>query len=188
MVRAFVDFHASWTHTRFVFARVLCINISLVNPFVSPRKVLTSFRARVSFQDDARAKQALALAQQQQQGGQGIDLTNAPTSAQEQSERHHQEQQLEDERQAFLASILEPNARQRLARVKLVKPSKAKGVERMILNAAKQGKLGKVSEQMLIDMLNTVSESGIGEKKVGSITFERKKSAFDEEDESEDEG
>jgi hypothetical protein len=40
---------------------------------------------------------------------------------------------------------------------------------------------------MLIDMLNTVSESGIGEKKVGSITFERKKSAFDEEDESEEE-
>ena len=68
-----------------------------------------------------------------------------------------------------------------------MKPSEAKGVERMILNASRQGKLGKVSEQMLIDMLNTVSESGIGEKKVGSITFERKKSAFDEEDESEEE-
>lgn len=158
-----------------------------MNPFVSPRNVLTSFRFCVSLQDDARAKQALALAQQQQQGGQGIDLTNAPTSAQEQSERLNQEQQLEDERQAFLASVLEPNARERLARVKLVKPSKAQGVERMILNASRQGKLGKVSEQMLIDMLNTVSESGIGEKKVGSITFERKKSAFDEEDESEDE-
>ena len=176
-------------HEKFVFGakRFICINISLVNPFVSPRNVLTSFRSCVSFQDDARAKQALALAQQQQQGGQGIDLTNAPTSAQEQSERLNQEQQLEDERQAFLASVLEPNARERLARVKLVKPSKAQGVERMILNASRQGKLGKVSEQMLIDMLNTVSESGIGEKKVGSITFERKKSAFDEEDESEDE-
>jgi programmed cell death protein 5 len=175
-------------HEKFVFGakRFICINISLVNPFVSPRNVLTSFRFCVSFQDDARAKQALALAQQQQ-GGQGIDLTNAPTSAQEQSERLNQEQQLEDERQAFLASVLEPNARERLARVKLVKPSKAQGVERMILNASRQGKLGKVSEQMLIDMLNTVSESGIGEKKVGSITFERKKSAFDEEDESEDE-
>ena len=148
--------------------------------------MLTSFRVCLLFQDDARAKQALAAAQQQQQG-QGIDLTNAPTSAQEQSERLNQEQQLEDERQAFLASVLEPNARERLARVKLVKPSKAQGVERMILNASRQGKLGKVSEQMLIDMLNTVSESGIGEKKVGSITFERKKSAFDEEDESEDE-
>lgn len=177
------------THTRkvrFCAKRFIYINISLVNPFVSPRNVLTSFRFCVSFQDDARAKQALALAQQQQ-GGQGIDLTNAPTSAQEQSERLNQEQQLEDERQAFLASVLEPNARERLARVKLVKPSKAQGVERMILNASRQGKLGKVSEQMLIDMLNTVSESGIGEKKVGSITFERKKSAFDEEDESEDE-
>lgn len=176
-------------HEKFVFGakRFICINISLVNPFVSPRNVLTSFRFCVSFQDDARAKQALALAQQQQQGGQGIDLTNAPTSAQEQSERLNQEQQLEDERQAFLASVLEPNARERLARVKLVKPSKAQGVERMILNASRQGKLGKVSEQMLIDMLNTVSESGIGEKKVGSITFERKKSAFDEEDESEEE-
>lgn len=175
------------THAvRFCAKRFIYINISLVNPFVSPRNVLTSFRSCVSFQDDARAKQALALAQQQQ-GGQGIDLTNAPTSAQEQSERLNQEQQLEDERQAFLASVLEPNARERLARVKLVKPSKAQGVERMILNASRQGKLGKVSEQMLIDMLNTVSESGIGEKKVGSITFERKKSAFDEEDESEDE-
>jgi|TARA_B110000305_G_scaffold155284_1_gene171980 programmed cell death protein 5 len=148
--------------------------------------VLTSFRVCLLFQDDARAKQALAAAQQQQQG-QGIDLTNAPTSAQQQSERQHQEQQLEDERQAFLASVLEPSARERLARIKLVKPSKAKGVERTILNAAQQGKLGTVSEQMLIDMLSTVSESGIGEKKVGSITFERKKSAFDEEDESDDE-
>ena len=177
-------------HKKFVFARsvlYICKYLSRESSFVSPRNVLTSFRFCVSFQDDARAKQALALAQQQQQGGQGIDLTNAPTSAQEQSERLNQEQQLEDERQAFLASVLEPNARERLARVKLVKPSKAQGVERMILNAAQQGKLGKVSEQMLIDMLNTVSESGIGEKKVGSITFERKKSAFDEEDESEDE-
>ena len=178
-------------HKKFVFARsvlYICKYLSRESSkeFVSPRNVLTSFRFCVSFQDDARAKQALALAQQQQ-GGQGIDLTNAPTSAQEQSERLNQEQQLEDERQAFLASVLEPNARERLARVKLVKPSKAQGVERMILNASRQGKLGKVSEQMLIDMLNTVSESGIGEKKVGSITFERKKSAFDEEDESEDE-
>ena len=68
-----------------------------------------------------------------------------------------------------------------------MKPSKAKGVEGMILNAAEARKTRESFEQMLIDMLNTVSESGIGEKKVGSITFERKKSAFDEEDESEDE-
>ena len=178
--------HAVRFCARFIYTSLSNTPPSLARggPSVSPLKVLTSSRLCLLLQDDARAKQALALAQQQ---GQGIDLTNAPTSAQEQSERHHQEQQLEDERQAFLASVLEPNARERLARVKLVKPSKAKGVEGMILNAAKQGKLGKVSEQMLIDMLNTVSESGIGEKKVGSITFERKKSAFDEEDESEDE-
>ena len=81
----------------------------------------------------------------------------------------------------MLATILDPPARERLSRVKLVKPDKARGVEQTILNAAGQGKLGKVSEKMLIDMLSTVSESGIGETKVGSITFERKKSAFDEE-------
>ena len=148
-------------HKKFVFARsvlYICKYLSRESSFVSPRNVLTSFRFCVSFQDDARAKQALALAQQQQ-GGQGIDLTNAPTSAQEQSERLNQEQQLEDERQTFLASVLEPNARERLARVKLVKPSKAQGVERMILNASRQGKLGKVSEQMLIDCLLYTSPS-----------------------------
>ena len=176
------------THTLRFCARF--ISLSRVNPlggsFCFPAKVLTSFcLLGLLFQDDARAKQAFA--QHQQGGQQGIDLTNAPTSAREQSERQHQEQQLEDERQAFLASILQPNARERLARVKLVKPEKAKGVERTILNAAQQGKIGKVSEQMLIDMLSTVSESGIGETKVGSISFERKKSAFDESDDSEDE-
>lgn len=110
-----------------------------------------------------------------------IDLTDAPTSRQEQRDREQLKRDQEEERQAVLATILDPPARERLSRVKLVKPDKARGVEQTILNAARQGKLGKVSEKMLIDMLSTVSESGIGETKVGSITFERKKSAFDEE-------
>ena len=129
-------------------------------------------------QDEQQLAQAAAAA--------NVDLTNAPTSRQEQAERQKMEEQREEERQAFLAAILDPSARERLARVKLVKPEKARGVEQTIINAARQGKLGKVSEKMLIDMLSTVSESGIGETKVGSITFERKKSAFDEDSDSDD--
>ena len=125
-------------------------------------------------QDDHQTAEQLARAQ-------NIDLTDAPTSRQEQRDREQLKRDQEEERQAVLATILDPPARERLSRVKLVKPDKARGVEQTILNAARQGKLGKVSEKMLIDMLSTVSESGIGETKVGSITFERKKSAFDEE-------
>ena len=80
----------------------------------------------------------------------------------------------------MLATILDPPARERLSRAKLSNRTK-QGRRTDDTQRARQGKLGKVSEKMLIDMLSTVSESGIGETKVGSITFERKKSAFDEE-------
>ena len=138
----------------------------------------SSSSSHMNKQDEQQLAQAAAAA--------NVDLTNAPTSRQEQAERQKMEEQREEERQAFLAAILDPSARERLARVKLVKPEKARGVEQTIINAARQGKLGKVSEKMLIDMLSTVSESGIGETKVGSITFERKKSAFDEDSDSDD--
>ena len=82
----------------------------------------------------------------------------------------------------MLAQILDADARERLARVKLVKPEKARGLERTILNLAEKGKIGKVSEKMLIEMLNTVQESGMGDCAVGTISYARKKSAFDESD------
>ena len=113
---------------------------------------------------------------------------NAPTSEEEQRRQRETEDAEEERKQSFLAAILDADARERLARVKLVKPDKARGLERTILKAAQEGKIGKVSETMLIDMLRTVSESekGGADSTGPSITFRRKKNAFDDDDDNDE--
>jgi programmed cell death protein 5 len=43
----------------------------------------------------------------------------------------------------MLHAVMQPAARERLARIALVKPDKARGVENMILGAAQRGQLGE---------------------------------------------
>ena len=72
-------------------------------------------------------------------------------------------------------------ARERLSRIKMVKPEKATAVERMIVSMFMQRKLpGKINEGRLIEMLE-----GIGAQTATSaskITINRKKYAFDSDD------
>ncbi|KAJ3305364.1 hypothetical protein HDV03_001657 [Kappamyces sp. JEL0829] len=61
---------------------------------------------------------------------------------------------------AGLAQILSPEARERLARIRIVKEEKARGVEEMLIRMAQSGQIrGKVSETQLIDILSQVNES-----------------------------
>jgi programmed cell death protein 5 len=89
---------------------------------------------------------------QGQQGGNG--------SASSQAEQQEKQQQAEERRQSLLVAVMHPDARERLQRIALVKPDKARGVEDMILQMAQRGQLGgsKVSEEQLITLLGHINE------------------------------
>ncbi len=74
----------------------------------------------------------------------------------------------------MLAQILSPEARERLARIRIVKEDKARGVEEMLIRMAQTGQIrGKVSESSLIEILGQVNESvasaAASKIKVGSV-------------------
>ena len=70
---------------------------------------------------------------------------------------------MQEQRGAALASLMDPKARERLARIALVKPEKAQALENMLLQAAQRGQLGgKVTEDALIGMLEKIN-GGSGE-------------------------
>eukprot|EP00210_Caulerpa_lentillifera_P000105 g100.t2 len=77
-----------------------------------------------------------------------------------------------ERRQALLVQVLEPEAKDRLSRISLVKAEKARRIEDMILAQATSGRLaGKISEEMLIGILEEVKErSGSSAK----VTFSRR--------------
>jgi len=84
----------------------------------------------------------------------------------------------EERRAALIQQVLTPEARERLSRIHLVKPEKARAVEDMILRAAQSGQLGgMVDEQNLISLLGQLSKNTTQPK----ITIQRKK-RFDEDD------
>mmetsp|Transcript_7785 Transcript_7785/g.11500 ORF Transcript_7785/g.11500 Transcript_7785/m.11500 type:complete len:141 (-) Transcript_7785:354-776(-) len=83
---------------------------------------------------------------------------------------------------AVLDQCMTPEARQRLTRIKLVKPDKAAAVEKLIASMAMQGKLpGKVNEGKLIEMLEGLGAQ-MSKQSASKITINRKKYAFDSDD------
>jgi len=97
-------------------------------------------------------------------------------SAEAQQQKEQQRQEQEERRQMMLQQILTGQARERLSRIKLVKPDKARGVEDLLIRAAQTGQIGeKVDENRLISLLEQLSEK---EKKT-TITIKRR-SALDD--------
>ena len=64
-----------------------------------------------------------------------------------------------------------------------MKPEKARALEESILRAAQAGRVHKVSEQALIGMLENAASGGGSGGRVGKINFDRRRNAFDEDDE-----
>jgi len=111
-------------------------------------------------------------------GGQGV-----PSLEQVQAEQA-QKAEREAQREAILMSILEPAAAERITRMKLVRPDKARAVEDSLIRAATTGALKqKVSEEQLVAMLGQYeeSQSGGGGAKKG-ITIQRRKYGMDDDD------
>lgn len=103
-----------------------------------------------------------------------------PMSPEEQEEQEAAKQAAEEQRRAMLVAVMMPEARERLARIALVKPDKARSVETMILSAAQRGAITeKVTEERLRSMLEQISEQA---SKASKITIQRRRPMFDEDD------
>ncbi|EJF62637.1 hypothetical protein DICSQDRAFT_160966 [Dichomitus squalens LYAD-421 SS1] len=86
---------------------------------------------------------AIRAARQQQGGAQSGEDDGAKQAAEEQMRRD------------LLATVLEPAARERLARIALVSSDRARQVEALLLRMAQTGQLrGRVSEEQLIELLD----------------------------------
>ncbi len=75
---------------------------------------------------------------------------------QQQGEKERQaqmQQELEAQKQAILRQILTPEARERLNRIKIVKPELAEAVELQLIQLAQAGRLGNV---LTDDQLKTI--------------------------------
>jgi len=102
-------------------------------------------------------------------------------TAEQAEEQEAARREAEDKRSGMLATFMTAEARERLARIALVKPEKARGVENMILAAAQRGQLGeKVSDERLMSMLEQISErEGAAKPK---ITIQRRRPLFEDDD------
>ncbi|GAB4822110.1 hypothetical protein N2152v2_009156 [Parachlorella kessleri] len=101
----------------------------------------------------------------------------APASEEDQRQQEEAREQAEEQRRSMLMGLLQPAARERLARIALVKPDKARGVEEIVLRAARSGQIReKVSEERLIELLEQVNEQTQQKTKV---TIQRRR-AFDD--------
>lgn len=101
----------------------------------------------------------------------------------EQREQQEEKQAAQEEqRQSMLARVLQASARERLSRIALVKPDKARGVENMILQMAQRGALNeRISEERLISILEQVNtQQGAGTK--SRVTIQRRARAWEDDD------
>lgn len=115
------------------------------------------------------------LAQLQQQGG----SRGAGGEGQEEQKR-----QMEAERRsAILNQILEPEAVDRLNRIRLVKESRAADIESRLIMLAQTGQLRqKVTEEQLKDLLNAISENQRKNEEENKIVINRRKGGWDDDD------
>ncbi|KAF6991515.1 hypothetical protein CFC21_008592 [Triticum aestivum] len=104
----------------------------------------------------------------------------SPQNAGQQKAQEDAKQEAEERRQMMLSQILSSEARERLSRIALVKPDKARGVEDVLLRAAQTGGISeKVSEERLISLLEQINSHTSKQTKV---TIQRRRNVLDDDD------
>ncbi|GAK67850.1 DNA-binding TFAR19-related protein [Moesziomyces antarcticus] len=89
--------------------------------------------------------------------------------------------QQEEMKRQMLSRILDTDARERLSRIGLVKPQKARQITDLLIRMAQQGQIrGRITEDQLIGLLDQVDQASSGD--AGKITFTRKKTVQDDDD------
>ncbi|KAL1834051.1 hypothetical protein ACET3Z_003702 [Daucus carota] len=110
-----------------------------------------------------------------QRGGAANQPNPEQQNAQEEAKR-----EADERRQMMLSQIVSSEARERIARIALVKPEKARGVEDVILRAAQMGQIvEKVSEERLISLLEQINTQTAKQTKV---TIQRRRSVLEDDD------
>lgn len=88
-----------------------------------------------------------------------------------------------ERRSAILNQILEPEAADRLGRIRLVKESRAVDIENRLIMLAQTGQLRqKVSEDQLKQLLNAVAENQRKDEEEHKVVFSRRKGGWDDDD------
>ncbi|KAL9036704.1 MAG: hypothetical protein Q9214_006017, partial [Letrouitia sp. 1 TL-2023] len=87
-------------------------------------------------------------------------------------------------RSSILSQILQPEAADRLGRIRLVKESRANDIEDRLIWLARSGQLkSKVTEEQLKELLGTVAENDKREGNNGAtIVMNRRKGTWDDDD------
>ncbi|KAF3326660.1 DNA-binding protein [Carex littledalei] len=110
----------------------------------------------------------------------GMGTQTQQQNAGQQQAQEDAKREAEERRQLMLTQILSIEARERLARIALVKPDKARGVEDVLLRAAQMGQISeKVSEERLITLLEQINTQTSKQTKV---TIQRRRSVLEDDD------
>lgn len=105
---------------------------------------------------------------------------NQPTPEQ----KAEQEAQREEMRQRMLDNLMTPEARERLGRIKLVKPEKARQLEDVVIAMAQQGQTnGIIDDASLVEILNRASAS-----RETTVKIEHKRRKRDDEWDDDEDG
>ncbi|KAF7170246.1 hypothetical protein CNMCM5623_002723 [Aspergillus felis] len=116
----------------------------------------------------------LAQLQQQQGGSRGA-------GGESQDEQRRQAEA--ERRSAVLNQILEPEAADRLGRIRLVKESRAIDVENRLIMLAQTGQIRqKVTEEQLKELLNAIAENQRKDEEEQKIVISRRKGGWDDDD------
>ncbi|XP_028232419.1 DNA-binding protein DDB_G0278111-like isoform X2 [Glycine soja] len=82
------------------------------------------------------------------------DLQGNQQNSEQEKAQDDAKREAEERRQMMLSQILSAEARERLARIALVKPEKARGVEDFILRAAQMGQITeKIGEVLVVPFI-----------------------------------
>ena len=103
-------------------------------------------------------------------------------------EQKQQQEAYEEQRTSILSSIMDSTARERLARVALVKPEVARSVEDHVIKLAKSGKLKEIiTENVVMKLLEDIGKlDGEAKGATKRIIIQRKKRMEDDFDDDDD--
>lgn len=86
----------------------------------------------------------------------------------------------DEQKFTLLSQVLEPSARERLSRVRIVRPDRAEQVEQYLIKLIQMGSVSrKLGENDIVEILESLSRD---EKKQSKIVYERRGSEVDDDD------
>lgn len=87
---------------------------------------------------------------------------------------------VDEQKFTVLSQVLEPSARERLSRVRIVRPDRADQVEQYLMKLIQMGSVNrKLGERDIVEILESLSRD---EKKQSKIVFERRGEDAEEDD------